>query len=104
MKANKAFQDVLTERIHKLRPMFKPNDRQLKGRNFNSDMWAYESTVGAVLVRINDRKDLMSTHYADGLDLDEKMVNSGKFDPLINFILSQLATIDFDIENSLAFN
>jgi hypothetical protein len=99
------FQEKLIKRITMIRPKVSINrDSQIKGRNYNSDMWAYEGTVGAVIAHLNELKDLPEIPWAKGLTLNPSQVDAGNYDKLIIHILSHLATIDYYLENSLALH
>jgi hypothetical protein len=96
------FKEKLIKRIYMMRPRVSiDKSNQMKGRNYNSDMWAYEGIVGAVLSHVNKYKEIPEIPYAQGLTLNVYQINSGYYDKLIIYILSHLATIDYYLENSL---
>lgn len=96
------FKAKFLQRIAMIRPKIAVNvASQMKGRNYNSESWAYEGVVGAVLVSANKDKTVPDNMYAKGLTLSPGLIDAGNFDRLIIDILSRLATIDFHLENSL---
>lgn len=96
------FKASLIERITKIRKkVVIDSTAQQRGIRFFHDQFALDGVIGAVMVCLNPKiKDAVAIRYAFGLDFKISSVEFGKYDMLIIFILTQLATVDYDMENS----
>lgn len=112
--ADKAFVAALEVRVRHVRDniKFKKRDKKkfLKGKLFHNDAIAVEDVMIAVsdttqayhsdtIVKANKNDVVLVSAKAAGLIFQEKLVESGHYDPLITSVLERLATVDKNHES-----
>jgi hypothetical protein len=75
---------------------------ELYGIRFKDDDLIYSAVVGALLTWTNNKLGGSKNLYSlvQGLDFDPKMVATGRFDLLIESLLSEAARMDYFFHNS----
>lgn len=111
------FTAKLIERIEQVRSNVQISNKKFKklGTRFNDSDLVCEAVIGAVVathaqkdttnpLAINTEEAKQIEALAIALDLIPDMVDNGKYDMLIIKILSLMADIDYETQNSLEFH
>lgn len=103
----KIFRNEILNRINYMRENFKTTSpKHLKGKRFKDNSLIYSAIIGAILSlktkNKNNVKDILT--LIQGLDCEPELVKKKKFDPLIFFLLSQSASLDYKFETDLKYH